>query len=125
MSEKQYTSISQYVPIPTICDKISVGDYVFASCWSDALPQDPWAVGIVGSIDDGHIEIIGQEGRWFKHGIHISLEIGAHIVAAYPVLEGHGASLHTVHNAVWDQFDLDNIPAYCLNSNNEIVLKGL
>ena len=116
---------SKYVSIPQVDpNKIAVGDYVFACAWSDAYPSDPWAVGIVVGIEYGRVLLLGQNGRYFKRAIHITPELGKCIIKWYTNMQYLPVSPHTIHNAVWDQFDLDNMPAYCLNGEQELELKG-
>ena len=65
---------------------LAVGDYVFASRWSDCSPGDPWAVGHVSEVGAYYV-VIGEvnQRRWDK-AMKISHEQGARIADLYPKL---------------------------------------
>ena len=50
--------------------RLRIGDYVFASKWSNADPRDPWAVGHVTAITETHITVSCENGkrdyRWYR-----------------------------------------------------------
>lgn len=82
---------------PRAPGSLKVGDYVFASRWSDCDPSDPWAVGFVAELGDGYVQLAESPGiqgarRW-KHAMRISTEQGWAIVASYPELERSRAPL--------------------------------
>jgi hypothetical protein len=66
---------------------LSVGDYVFASRWSDCDPGDPWVVGHVSEIGAGFV-VVGEvtQRRWTK-AMRISEEQGRRIIEQYPIME--------------------------------------
>lgn len=73
-----------------------VGDYVFASRWSDCDWNDPWAVGYVLSLGDNYVTV-GNEDKTinlqigtqsWRYAMLITKEQGERIIAQYPVLEG-------------------------------------
>lgn len=65
-----------------------VGDYVFASRYSDCDWNDPWKVGVVTRVSDlGHYISIGDFGIW-KYAMPITKEQGDNVILRYPHLEG-------------------------------------
>jgi hypothetical protein len=88
----------EFEQIPIVTNKpvpndLVIGDYVFASRWSDCDPCDPWHVGFVTEIGVGYI-VCGAETprRWLK-AMRITKEQGARICAEYPILEKKYAPL--------------------------------
>lgn len=80
---------------------IGIGDYVFASRYSDCDPNDPWAIGLITSIikdtngrvyatisDLDGILIPKIGNRMFRNIIPISCELGERLCEAMPYLEG-------------------------------------
>ena len=75
---------------------LAVGDYVFASDWSDCDWNDPWAIGFVASLlpygvvigneDGGLIDRVGI--KYWKFAKRISVEQGRQIIEHYPEMEG-------------------------------------
>lgn len=66
---------------------LQVGDYVFASRWSDCDPGDPWHVGHVSEIGEGFVVIGEISGRRWKNAMRITPEQGKRIVEHYPAME--------------------------------------
>ncbi len=67
------------------------GDYVFASRWSDADPDDPWIVGYVATVTCESISVktdVKVSNRRWRNAIKISPEVGKAIIDNYPKLEG-------------------------------------
>jgi len=72
--------------------KINIGNYVFASRWSDEDPNDPWYVGRVTAImADGDLHVrryqVEHQSRWWPHVRRISSKEGEKILSEYPKLE--------------------------------------
>lgn len=62
------------------------GDYVLATRWGDADPQDPWCVGIVASVlhsSDGIRYILGGSNREWRHCRAITKEQGLNWLKLY------------------------------------------
>lgn len=81
------------VVIPKAPGDLKVGDYVFASRWSDADPGDPWVLGHVSQVwlPDGPYEygsvVVGdspQPYRHFPRAMKITAEQGKRILEMYP-----------------------------------------
>jgi hypothetical protein len=75
---------------------LKVGDYVFASRWSDCDPGDPWYVGHVAEIhlaEPGHAVpypgyvVLRETARRWPHAMRITQEQGARIVKELPAME--------------------------------------
>lgn len=79
---------------------VKIGDYVFASRWSDCNPNDPWAIGLVTSVikdtnsrvyvtisDLDGILIPNVGNRMFRNTIPISYELGERLCEIMPGLE--------------------------------------
>lgn len=71
---------------------LAVGDYVFASRWSDCSPGDPWHVGHVSEVGLGYVVVGEVSQRRWGNAMRITEEQGRRIVAEYPPMEG-GPSL--------------------------------
>lgn len=77
---------------------LSIGDYVFASRWSDCDPGDPWFVGHIAEIHlmapedavpyPGYVVLSEAPQRRWPHAMRITQEQGARIVAELPGMEG-------------------------------------
>ena len=75
---------------------VKVGDYVFATRWSDCDWNDPWAVGFVCEIGRNYVRVDDGDGgliegvgtRCWRYCQHVSGAVGAEIVTRYPGLEG-------------------------------------
>jgi hypothetical protein len=63
---------------------VAVGDYVWATRWSDRDPNDPWAVGFVEALDDDRVLV---EGRYWPCFQKINEEQGRAILRTYPLIE--------------------------------------
>lgn len=83
----------QIVEIPSAASGVKVGDYVFASRWSDADWCDPWGVGHVSEAGGSWVSLVETGARKYPRAMPITPEIGARIVAEYPGLEAESASL--------------------------------
>lgn len=59
---------------------IKVGDYVFASHWSDCDPKDPWHVGKVTDIGEGFVVVGDVSQRRWRRATRISSEKGKKII---------------------------------------------
>lgn len=68
---------------------LTVGDYVFASRWSDCDPGDPWAVGHVSEIGAGFVVVGDVSPRRWPKAMRISAEQGRRIVESYPGMEAN------------------------------------
>jgi hypothetical protein len=66
---------------------LEVGDYVFASRWSDCDPGDPWSVGFVSEVGEGYVVLAGRSYRRFPRAMAITPEQGRRIMEEYPALE--------------------------------------
>jgi hypothetical protein len=66
---------------------LAIGDYVFASRWSDCDPGDPWAVGHVSEIGEGFVVVGDVTPRRFPCAMRITAEQGTSIIAHYPGME--------------------------------------
>ncbi len=64
--------------------KPKVGDYVFASKWRDASPNDGWCVGIIKEIKNERYYMDGMGKVAFRYARLISAEEGRYIVYDYP-----------------------------------------
>ena len=86
----------QRLVMPDAPGELELGDYVFATRWSDADWNDPWAIGYVGAIGKTHIEIRAEDGslipgigvRGFKHARTVTSGQAALIFAEYVPREG-------------------------------------
>ena len=73
---------------------LKLGDYVFASRWSDCDPGDPWAVGFVSEVGSylksvtkaGYIVLRGGSRRWGR-AMRITQEQGRRICEQFPAME--------------------------------------
>lgn len=84
-------------PVPLVVNEaapgnLGVGDYVFASRWSDCDPCDPWAVGHVSEIGLGFVVVGEVSARRFPKAMRISLKQGQRIIAAYARLAAEPAT---------------------------------
>ena len=89
--EKAPVVVNQKVP-----GDLAVGDYVFASRWSDCDPGDPWFVGHVAEIHlaaaehaipyPGYVVLAESLRRW-PHAMRITPEQGKRICEAFPSME--------------------------------------
>lgn len=84
MNDEETTPLVVNVKAPS---DLKVGDYVFASRWSDCDPGDPWHVGYVSEVGEGYVVIGEVSQRRWGNAMRISEEQGARIVQEYPVLE--------------------------------------
>lgn len=62
------------------CDDLKVGDYVFASHWSDCDPNDPWHVGQVTEVGTDFVVVGDVSQRWWRRATRISPEKGKEII---------------------------------------------
>lgn len=77
--------------IKAALNRLPLGEYCFASRWSDGSPMDSWQVGFL----DGVIfeerdkvayrlrDVDGNKGRWFRYCRQISKEDGELILSKY------------------------------------------
>lgn len=72
---------------------LAVGDYVFASRWSDCDHSDPWVVGHVSEIGPNFVVVGDASQRRFPHAMRITAEQGRRIIEQYPPLERAHAPL--------------------------------
>jgi len=92
-----YAMETPQVVIPKVPGDLVVGDYVFASRWSDCNPGDPWCVGHVAEIHlsapeqavpyPGYVVLAEGSYRRWPHAMRITLEQGARIIAELPRME--------------------------------------
>ena len=66
---------------------LKIGDYVFASRWSDCDPGDPWHVGHVSEIGPNYVVCGDVSIRHWRKAMKITAEQGARICAEFPALE--------------------------------------
>jgi len=90
--------------IPDAPGELEIGDYVFATRWSDADWNGPWAVGYVYVIGKDHIGLRHEDGslipgvglRGFKYAVPVSGEQGSLIAAEYKHREGDEFSVDVI-----------------------------
>lgn len=73
--------------------EIKVGDYVFASKYSDGSPKDPWFVSVVTYIEKENGRVIYKvdgSSRLWNHAKKISKNKGEKILKEYPIKEIYG-----------------------------------
>lgn len=80
-------TVDQIKNTPVEGSDIAVGDYIFASRWSDCSPNDPWAVGHVVEVSAGRVRFEAG-GRGYQYAMRITPEQGERIVRIMPGLEG-------------------------------------
>jgi hypothetical protein len=73
---------------------LAVGDYVFASRWSDCDPSDPWVVGHISEVGSNFVVVGEVSPRYWPKAMKISAEQGQHIIEQYPHMEGNRDSLN-------------------------------
>jgi hypothetical protein len=73
---------------------LEVGDYVFASRWSDCDPCDPWAVGHVSELGPNFVVVGDASPRHWPKAMSIDHEQGNRIIEQYPPMEKVGAPLN-------------------------------
>lgn len=66
---------------------LAIGDYVFASRWSDCCPGDPWHVGYVSEVGPGYVVVGEVSQRRWGNAMRITEEQGRRIAAEYPAME--------------------------------------
>lgn len=71
---------------PAPCD-LTIGEYVFASRWSDCDPSDPWAVGHATEIGPDFVVVGDVNQRRWRKAMRISKEQGQNIIELYPSME--------------------------------------
>ena len=86
MKHEQHSETPQVVNQNAPGD-LKVGEYVFASRWSDCDPGDPWNVGHVSEIGNGFIVCGDASTRRWPKAMRITKEQGARICAEFPILE--------------------------------------
>lgn len=89
----------EHVVNSKVTGTLAVGDYVFASRWSDCDPGDPWFVGHIAEIHlaspehavpyPGYVVLAEAPNRRWPHAMRITPEQGARIIAEFPRME-HG-----------------------------------
>lgn len=85
---------------------IKVGDYVFASEYSDGSPNDPWEVGYVKEIKEGGYVKVNSD-RGYKHSKKITSIMGKLIVENFPEFEEHRCSAS--HSWKWIRSEVRRI----------------
>lgn len=63
---------------------LAVGDYVFASRWSDCDPADPWHVGHVSEIGADFVVVGEMSARRWPRAMNITKEQGQRICSMFP-----------------------------------------
>lgn len=78
---------------------VKIGDYVFASRWSDCDWNDPWCIGHVCEKGVNFVRVQAREDKIWQLAYcrKITEEIGANIIKHYPRLEG--SSFDPIHSA--------------------------
>lgn len=80
---------------------LAIGDYVFASRWTDCTPGNPWAIGHVSAIG-AHCVVVGDASeRQWPNAMKITAEQAQRIMAAYPAMEDAPTNLRAVAE-VWN-----------------------
>lgn len=73
---------------------LAIGDYVFASRWSDCDPGDPWAVGHVSEIGSNYVVVGDVSPRGWRKAMRITAEQGQRIIEQYPPMEANRAAIN-------------------------------
>jgi hypothetical protein len=73
---------------------LEVGDYVFASRWSDCDPCDPWVVGHISELGPNFVVVGDVSTRRWPKVMLIDHEQGRRIIEQYPPMEKEGAPLN-------------------------------
>lgn len=81
---------------------LKVGDYVFASRWTDCDPGDPWRIGNVAEIGPNWISF-EFNGRRYPNAMRITAEQAERIITQYPALENRRGPLP--YKAILDIFN--------------------
>lgn len=84
MSDEEKTPIVVNIKAPS---DLEVGDYVFASRWSDCDPGDPWHVGHVSEVGQNYVVVGEVSQRRWGNAMRISHEQGRRIASEYPRME--------------------------------------
>jgi hypothetical protein len=84
---------------------LKVGDYVFASRWSDCDPGDPWAVGHVSVVGPDFVVVGDVSQRRWPRAMRITHEQGARIVAQFPDMEDNWTAFN--YKAIASVFGAD------------------
>lgn len=92
-----YSAGTRQVVNMKVSADLKIGDYVFASRWSDCDPGDPWFVGHVSDVKmidcdsggpyPGFVVLAEAPLRRWPHAMRITPEQGARIVAEFPRME--------------------------------------
>lgn len=82
--EEEQAPIVENIKAPS---DLVIGDYVFASRWSDCDPGDPWHIGYVSEVGKDYVVIGEVSLRRWGNAMRISEEQGHRIAKEYPVLE--------------------------------------
>jgi hypothetical protein len=69
---------------------LALGDYVFASRWSDCNPGDPWAVGHISELGPNFVVVGDANLRHYPNAMRISEEQGRRIIEQFPPMEADG-----------------------------------
>jgi hypothetical protein len=75
---------------------LQIGDYVFASRWSDCDPSDPWCVGVITYIGVNYVIIGAVSRRCWGYAMRITPEQGERICEAFPKMEGERRSYRKI-----------------------------
>lgn len=66
---------------------LEVGDYVFASRWTDCDPGDPWHIGYVSEVGSNYVVIGAVSCRRWPNAMRITEDQGDRIAKEFPPLE--------------------------------------
>jgi hypothetical protein len=84
---------------------LKVGDYVFASRWSDCDPGDPWHVGHVSEVGPDYVVVGDVSRRRWPRAMKITQEQGSRIVQAFPPMEDNWKAFN--YKAIANVFGVD------------------
>lgn len=109
------------VPVPLVVNtkvgdaSLVVGDYVFASRWTDCDPGDPWMVGFVSEVGchpGATVNVwfvrIGDNGRRWPNAMKITEDEGRNICEKYPQMEGNRQDYEAI-GRVWGDRASDSL----------------
>lgn len=66
---------------------LKIGDYVFASRWSDCNPGDPWHIGHITEIGSTWVRIGEVSNRRFPYVMRITPAQGDRVASLFPLME--------------------------------------
>ncbi len=96
--------------LPACPGDLQIGDYVFATRWSDADWNDPWCVGFVAECGKNYVTLCEENGSpisgvgkyAFRYAMKITAEQGNRIVREYSPREGSPFDSEMASTIVFD-----------------------